>query len=153
LNVLLLDCSDSWNVFFDTPVIRGAFLTTPDFRHKPDLISHYRLRSRPMRVTYYIRKDAHWSNGVPVTGKDWHFTWQTMIDKKIKDHVSTLGWEDISAVNGEGKVVTVTLKRAYAPWKALFNFVVPQHALAGADMLTAWSGCICNPKTSAPISD
>src|SRR6476659_7755390 len=58
LNVLLGDCSDSWNVFFDTPVIRGAFLPTPDFRRKPDLISHYRLRFNPMRVTYYIRKKA-----------------------------------------------------------------------------------------------
>jgi hypothetical protein len=34
-------------VFFETPVIRGAFLLTPDAREKPDLISHYTLRFKP----------------------------------------------------------------------------------------------------------
>jgi peptide/nickel transport system substrate-binding protein len=153
LNVLLGDCSDAWNVFFDTPVIRGAFLPTPDFRRKPDLISHYRLRFNPMRVTYYIRKKARWSDGVPVTGKDFRFTWQTTINPKYKDHILTLGWEDIRSITGDGNVVTVTFKQNYAPWKALFGFVLPEHALTGEDMLTVWNNCICNPKTGAPISD
>jgi peptide/nickel transport system substrate-binding protein len=153
LNVLLGDCSDAWNVFFDTPVIRGAFLSTPDLRRKPDLISHYRLRFRPMRVTYYIRKDAHWSDGVPVTGKDFRFTWQTAVNPKYKDHIITLGWEDIRSIAGDGKVVTVTFRQNYAPWQSLFGFVLPQHALVGEDMLTAWNGCLCNPRSGKPISD
>jgi peptide/nickel transport system substrate-binding protein len=153
LNVLLADCSSAWNVFFETPVIRGAFLPTPDARERPDLISHYTLRFKPMRVTYYIRKKARWSDGVPVTGRDWRFTWQTVIDKKNEPHIINLGWTEISSVTGEGKVVTVTFKRNYAPWKTLFGFVLPEHVLAGADIVTAWNGCICNPKTNAPISD
>jgi ABC-type transport system substrate-binding protein len=68
LNLILdVDCGTFWNVVFQTPVIRGAFLSTPDFTYKPDLISRYTLKLRPMRVTYYIRKNARWSDGVPVT--------------------------------------------------------------------------------------
>src|SRR5438874_11861530 len=81
LNLILdVDCNAFWNVMFQTPVIRGAFLFTPKFTYKPDLITKAKLQTRPMRVTYTIRKNAKWSDGVPVTGKDWKFTWQTAVN-------------------------------------------------------------------------
>jgi peptide/nickel transport system substrate-binding protein len=155
LNLILdVDCNAFWNVVFQTPVIRGAFLFTPQFTYKPDLITKAKLQTKPMRVTYYIRKNAKWSDGTQVTGKDWKFTWQTAINAKYKDHIDPLGWEDIRSVTGSGKVVKVTFKRNFAAWKGLFGYVLPQHALAGTDMLTVWNDCICNPKKgNAPISD
>jgi peptide/nickel transport system substrate-binding protein len=155
LNLILdVDCNAFWNVVFQTPVIRGAFLFTPTFKYKPDLISRYTLKFNPQRVTYYIRKNAKWSDGVQVTGKDWKFTWQTAVNQKYKDHIDPLGWEDISSVKGNGKVVTVTWKRNFAAWRGLFNYVLPAHALKGEDMLTVWNDCVCNPKKgNAPISD
>jgi peptide/nickel transport system substrate-binding protein len=155
LNLILdVDCNAFWNVVFQTPVIRGAFLFTPRFTYKPDLISHYKFQTGPMRVTYYIRKNAKWSDGVPVTGKDFKFTWQTTQDPKNKDHIDPLGWEDIRSVTGSGKTVKVTFKRNFAAWRGLFGYVLPQHALAGTDMLSVWNDCICNPKKgNAPISD
>jgi peptide/nickel transport system substrate-binding protein len=155
LNLILdVDCAAFWNVMFQTPVIRGAFLFTPQFTYKPDLISKYKLQTRPMRVTYYIRKNARWSDGVPVSGKDWRFTWQTATNPKYKDHIDPLGWEDIRSVTGNGKVVKVTFKRNFAAWRGLFTYVLPQHALQGTDMLTVWNDCICNPKRgNAPIGN
>src|SRR5947208_5149805 len=155
LNLILdVDCNAFWNVVFQTPVIRGAYLFTPKFTYKPDLITKAKLQTRPMRVTYTIRKNAKWSDGVPVTGKDWKFTWQTAVNPKYKDHIDPLGWEDIRSVTGSGKVVKVTFKRNFAAWKGLFGYVLPQHALAGTDMLTVWNDCICNPKKgNAPIGD
>jgi peptide/nickel transport system substrate-binding protein len=155
LNLILdVDCAAFWNVMFQTPVIRGAFLFTPQFTYKPDLISKYKLQTRPMRVTYYIRKNARWSDGVPVSGKDWRFTWQTATNAKYKDHIDPLGWEDIRSVTGNGKVVKVTFKRNFAAWRGLFTYVLPQHALQGTDMLTVWNDCICNPKKgNAPIGN
>jgi peptide/nickel transport system substrate-binding protein len=155
LNLILdVDCNAFWNVVFQTPVIRGAFLFTPKFTYAPDLITRAKLQTKPMRVTYYIRKNAHWSDGVPVTGKDWKFTWQTAINPKYKEHIDPLGWEDIRSVVGNGKVVKVTFKRNFAAWRGLFGYVLPQHALSGTDMLTVWNDCICNPKKgNAPISD
>jgi ABC-type transport system substrate-binding protein len=155
LNLILdVDCNAFWNVVFQTPVIRGAFLFTPQFTYKPDLISHYKFQTAPMRITYYIRKNAKWSDGVQVTGKDFKFTWQTTQDPKNKDHIDPLGYEDIKSVTGSGKTVKITFKRNFAAWRGLFNYVLPQHALAGTDMLTVWNDCICNPKKgNAPISD
>jgi len=155
LNLILdVDCNAFWNVVFQTPVIRGAFLFTPQFTYKPDLVSKATLQTKPMRTTYYIRKNAKWSDGTPVTGKDFKFTWQTAINPKYKDHIDPLGWEDIKSVVGNGKVVKVTYKRNFAAWKGLFGYVLPQHALAGSDMLTVWNTCLCNPKKgNAPIGD
>jgi peptide/nickel transport system substrate-binding protein len=155
LNLILdVDCNAFWNVVFQTPVIRGAFLFTPQFTYKPDLISRYTIKTKPLRITYYIRKNSKWSDGVQVTGKDWRFTWQTAINKKYAEHIDPLGWEDIRSVKGNGKVVTVTFKRNFAAWRGLFAYVLPQHALAGTDMLTVWNDCICNPKkNNAPIAN
>ena len=152
--ILDVDCSDFWNAMFETPVIRGAFLFTPDFKYKPDLIRRYTLKTSPMRVTYYIRKNARWSDGVPVTGRDWRFTWQTVTDPKISHHINSNGWDDIRSVKGNGKVVTVTFNRNVAYWRELFGYVLPEHALEGTDMLTVWNDCICNPKQNkVPIGD
>ncbi|HEY6607468.1 MAG TPA: ABC transporter substrate-binding protein, partial [Gaiellaceae bacterium] len=155
LNLILdIDCNAFWNVVFQTPVIRGAFLFTPQFTYKPDLISKYKLQKSPMRVTYYIRKNAKWSDGVQVTGKDWKFTWQQTQNPKYKEHIDPLGYEDIRSVTGNGKVVKVTFKKNFAAWRGLFNYVLPQHALQGTDMLTVWNDCICNPKKgNAPIGN
>jgi peptide/nickel transport system substrate-binding protein len=155
LNLILdVDCNAFWNVVFQTPVIRGAFLFTPNFQYKPDLISKYTLQTNPQRVTYYIRKNAKWSDGVPVTGKDFKFTWQTAVNPKYKDHIDPLQWQDIKSVSGSGKVVKVTWGKNFAGWKGIFSYVLPVHALAGTDMLTVWNDCICNPKAgNKPISD
>jgi peptide/nickel transport system substrate-binding protein len=155
LNLILdVDCGTFWNVVFQTPVIRGAFLYTPNLTYKPDLISRYTLKLRPMRVTYYIRKNARWSDGVPVTGRDFAFTLNTIRNLRYREHISQEGYEDIRSVKGNGKVVTMTFKRNYAAWRNLFGYVLPQHALSGSDMLTVWNDCICNPKKgNAPIGD
>jgi peptide/nickel transport system substrate-binding protein len=155
LNLILdVDCSAFWNVVFQTPVIRGAFLFTPKFTYKPDLISRFKFQTRPQRITYYIRKNARWSDGVPVTGKDFIFTWRTAINKRYNEHIDPLGWEDIRSVVGNGKVVKVTFKRNFAPWRGLFGYILPRHALQGTDMLTVWNDCICNPKKgNTPIGN
>jgi peptide/nickel transport system substrate-binding protein len=155
LNLILdVDCNAFWNVVFQTPVIRGAFLFTPKFTYKPDLITHYKFQRNPQRITYYLRKNAKWSDGVQVTGKDWKFTWQTAVNPKYKDHIDPLGWEDIRSVVGNGKVVKVTFKRNFAAWRGLFGYILPRHALAGSDMLTVWNDCICNPKKgNTPIGN
>src|SRR5919107_3329750 len=155
LNLILdVDCNAFWNVVFQTPVIRGAFLFTPKFTYKPDLITHYKFQTRPQGITYYIRKNAKWSDGKQVTGRDFIFTWRTAINAKYKDHIDPLGWEDIRSVRGNKKVVTITFKRNFAAWRDLFNYVLPAHALSGTDMLTVWNDCICNPKKgNAPIGN
>src|SRR5438093_1514403 len=154
LNLILdVDCGAFWNVVFQTPVIRGAFLFTPKFAYKPDLITKAVLKLNPQRVTYYIRKNAKWSDGVPVTGKDFSFSFNALMSPALKDHVSQAGYDQIKSVVGKGKVVKVTFRTPFADWKDLFGggFVLPAHALAGSNLLSVWTDNAVNPTTGKPI--
>jgi peptide/nickel transport system substrate-binding protein len=149
------DCGEFWNSVFLTPVLRGVFMIQPNFTYKPDLISKFKLQQGPMRITYYLKPKAKWNDGVAVTGKDIKFTWQTIMDPKIKDHVSQAGYDQIKSVTGSGKVVKVTFSKPYADWKDLFGtgFVLPQHALVGSNMVNVWTDNVVNPKTGKPIGN
>ena len=149
------DCGEFWNSVFLTPVLRGVFMIQPNFTYKPDLISKFKLQQSPMRVTYYIKAKAKWSDGVAVTGKDIKFSWQVQMDPKIKDHVNNAGYDQIKSVTGSGKVVKVTFRTPYADWKDLFGsgFVLPAHALKGANQVNVWTDNIVNPKTGKPIGN
>ncbi len=155
LNLFLdVDCAEFWNVVFETPVIRGVFILTPKFTYKPDLISKYKLQQHPQRITYYIRGKAKWNDGVPVTGKDFIFTWKEKLAKGLVNvHTDPTFYEDIKSIKGTGKVVKVTFKKPFADWKDFFGYVLPAHVLKGTDLSTVWNTCICNPKTGKPISD
>jgi len=103
LNQLLSnDCGEFWNSVFLTPVLRGAFLIRPNFTYKPDLISKFKLQLNPMRITYYIRGNAHWSDKVPVSGKDFIFSWKAIMSAALKDHVVQAGYDQIKSVTGTG---------------------------------------------------
>src|SRR6476619_5025862 len=156
LNQMLAnDCGEFWNSVFLTPVLRGAFLIRPNFTYKPDVISKFDLKLNPMRITYYIRKNAKWSDGVPVTGKDFIFGWKAVMNPAYKDHVSQAGYDQIKSVTGKGKVVKVTFRTPFADWKDLFGggYVLPAHALAGANLLTVWTDNVVNPKNGKPIGN
>ncbi len=155
LNLALNPCNALWGTIFENPVIRGAYVIQPDFSYKPNLVSSVRLQLHPMRLTYFIRKQAKWSDGTPVSGTDFVFTLRTLLNPKY-DIVSRNGYDQISKskISGGGKTVEFWFKKPYADWKDLFSpYVLPQHALAGADFSSVWNDAIVNPKTGKPIAD
>ena len=155
LNLFLdVDCAEFWNVVFETPVIRGIFILTPAFQYKPDLISKYVVKQNPMRITLYIRKNARWSDGVPVGKADFVFTWKEKLAKGlINVHTDPTFYQDIKSITGSTKVITIRMKRPFADWKDYFGYVLPAHVLRGSDLSTVWNTCICNPHNGKPIGD
>jgi peptide/nickel transport system substrate-binding protein len=120
-------------------------------------------------ITYVIRPDAYWYDGgakVPVTGKDFIYTWQQLNGSvKTNDLVSTAGYDQIASVSGGGKVVTVRWKKCpaggptadnpcgfYADWQSLFDGLYPAFALQGADFNKIWTNCICD-QNGKPVSN
>ena len=112
-------------------------------------------------IKFVIRPDANWYDGgkkVPVTGKDFIYTWQQLNGSiKANDLASTAGYDQIASVTGTGKVVTVKWKPCpasgptadnpcgfYADWQALFGGLYPSFALQGTDFNKIWTNCICD---------
>ena len=87
----------------------------------------------PMKVTYHIKPEANWSDGQPITSKDFEYTWKQIVTGK--DIYDSTGYEDISEVDTtDPKTAVVTFKQPYAAWRDLFGgfyFVLPSHLLDG----------------------
>ena len=49
------------------------------------------------------------------------------------------------------RTVRVVLRSRFAGWRRLFPYVLPRHALAGADFGTVWNERIDDPRTGRPI--
>jgi peptide/nickel transport system substrate-binding protein len=135
-------------------VLEGAFDHGP-LHLTPDLVSRVEVTKRPpFTLTYYIRPEARWSDGVPVTASDFVFT-QNAIRKYVSpDWISDAAFQrtKVRSARPVGtKTVRVVLNDRLAAWRQLFAVVLPRHALAGVDLEHVWQDRIDNPKTGAPI--
>ena len=105
-----------------------------------DLMESVDVQEDPMVVTYKIKKEAVWSDGEPVSCKDFYLEWFSSISKATKAGEggevsvwdrSPTGYDKISKVEcaDEGKTVTTTFSEAYADYRSLFYYMMPAHVL------------------------
>lgn len=79
-------------------------------------------------VTYVINPKATWSDGTPITVKDFASNWKALRSATGKFLVSsTTGYEDIESVEPgkDDREVVVTFKKVFADWQSLFNPILP----------------------------
>ncbi len=133
-------------------VLSGAFSVGPDSTYRPQLVSQVDVkRTLPFTLTYHIRPEARWSDGVPISAKDFVFTHET-----FRDH-APLEFEDpqrtkVRSVRAlDAKTVRVVLRSRFGFWRNLFSVVLPEHALRGEDVARVWQDGIDNPKTGRRI--
>ena len=126
-------------------VLERAFDFGPHLERRPRLVSRVEYtRKPPFALTYHIRPEARWSDGVPVTSRDFVFTLRAaeaepamqLLHKAIRS---------IRAINA--KTVRVVLRRRTADWPSFFKNIMPSHALRGEDLTKLWTDRIDNPKT------
>jgi peptide/nickel transport system substrate-binding protein len=102
----------------------------------------------PLTIRFTYKTSAKWSDGKPVTAKDFRATWKVYTNPANNVEVRT-GWEDIRAVRGTGKTVTVVFKTRYADWESLVSDgVYPAHFIAGKNMNETFVNSI--PLSSGP---
>ena len=132
-------------------VLESPFVIDRNFTFQPRLVSKVTYtKKRPFTLTYHIRPEARWSDGVPVTARDFVFTLHA---------IRTSGGADArklhSVVRGiravDAKTVRVVLRPKSAGWRDLFPLVLPTHALRGEDLTKVWVDNMDNPKTGRPI--
>ena len=135
-------------------VLLGAFALAPDSTWRPALVSHVEYTTRPpFTLTYHVRPEARWNDGVPVTARDFEFTFRAIVAGMPVDVLEN----DIHGLVRSTRVVnaktfTMVLRERTAYWRGgLFQLVLPRHALAGHDLQKIWTDRIDNPNTGRPI--
>lgn len=110
------------------------------------------ISNRPFRVRFRYKQAARWSDGRPITGADYRFTWQTHMNQRWTI-TSRAGWEDIRGMQVQGKTVTITFRRPYAGWRIVAAAIpMPSFHLAGRNFDQAFRNDFRSPRTGAPIS-
>ena len=138
--------------FIVSKVLEAPFDVGPDLTWRPKLVSEVTFTKKPpFTLTYHIRPEARWSDGVPITARDFVFTHRAIPKHGAPDNVQQKLVRSVHAL--DAKTVRVVLRSRFAPWRELVfgRGVLPAHALQGEDLETVWRDEIVNPKTGRPI--
>lgn len=107
-------------------------------------------KADPFTVTYHVRSDASWSDGVPIAVEDFLYLRNQMATQPgVTDPA---GYRLISDISGSasGKVVTVSFSKPYPGWRSLFRNLLPAHLLKDAP--GGWQGALAHdfPAVAGP---
>jgi len=147
LNFYLTDGNSYTTALAMNPVLAPGAYYNQKAQLVPELLAGLprMVKANPLTVTFAYKQSAKWSDGKPVTGKDFIATYRTIMNPKW-DITSREGWEDIASVKAHGKSVTVVWKKghSYAAWDALTanTSPMPAHKLAGKDFNQLWHDSI-----------
>ncbi|WP_242223597.1 peptide ABC transporter substrate-binding protein [Bacillus cereus group sp. BfR-BA-01380] len=84
--------------------MEGLYRLDKDNKPVPGMAESYKKSDDGKKYTFKIRKDAKWSNGDPVTAKDFVFAWQRLLDPKTAAEYAFIMYDikNAKAIN-EGK--------------------------------------------------
>jgi peptide/nickel transport system substrate-binding protein len=90
-----------------------------------------------LTVTYHLRRDVSWTDGVPLTSTDVKFSWDAMMNPN-NNVLSRHGYDDIASIETPDRyTVIVHLKQRFSPFVNTFfsdsdqpSGIVPEHVLA-----------------------
>ena len=133
---------------------RGAFRVGPDFRYQLDLLARAEYTTTPpYTLTFHIRRDARWSDGAPITARDFVFTHKAIRSvRKEMWEPDAAAWSIVRSTRAvDAKTVKVVLRGRFASWRGLFPHVLPAHVFQGEDFSKIWLERLHDPKTGRPI--
>ena len=135
-------------------VLARPFVSGPDGLRN-HLVERYEVTKDPFAITFHIRPLARWSDGVPITARDFVFAHKTYLEhlRLANDDPFRKAIRRVQAV--DAKTVRFVFRARYGSWRTLLNFPpLPRHVLRGQDLASAdlWRHRIDNPKTGKPIA-
>jgi peptide/nickel transport system substrate-binding protein len=92
-----------------------------------------------MTVSYQILDEGQWDDGTPVSGDDFMFTLQTILDPDNPVDKTTYEDIDLDSVVVGDKTFEYTLAAPTALYELLFGALIPKHAVEGTDFATDWN--------------
>ncbi|MGH7877937.1 MAG: ABC transporter substrate-binding protein [Candidatus Binataceae bacterium] len=102
----------------------------------PDLAEKWELTDGGKTITFHLRHDVKWSDGVPLTARDVLFTLRVIYDPRVPNSASfvlTVDGQRIKAEAPDDYTVVMRLPRLFAPLLHAIGFpIIPEHVLKPA---------------------
>ena len=119
----------------------------------PELATSWENSHDYLKLTYHLRKDAVWSDGVPITAEDVKFTWDLLMDSTVASPRQGIT-EYIKGVEvNDSHTVTFEFRKAYPD--QIFDTageILPKHILQNVDRHSLRSHKFGrNPLSSGPF--
>src|SRR5262245_52209978 len=80
LNAYLTCGSLQATLHLTAPILAGAYRVRPDLTYEAVLVSSVDVETKPFTLTYHLKPEAKWSDGVAVTSDDLLFTFNAIHD-------------------------------------------------------------------------
>ncbi len=95
-----------------------------------------------LTLTWKLKPCIFWSDGQPITSRDFLFTWKAMMDP-ANAPVSRAGWTSITGIDTpDDQTVVIHFKSIYPAWPTLFDIgptnlsgLLPEHIFTGKTSL------------------
>lgn len=129
-----LSSTDGYSRDVNEYVMEGLLRVNPDtYGYEPELADKYEVSKDFLTYTFYINKDAKWSDGKPVTAEDVKFSVEAIRDPKYKASHRVPYFENVDTIEVvDPKTVRFKMKKKY--FKNLmvlgtegFNPILPKH--------------------------
>jgi len=90
-----------------------------------------------MTVSYQIRDEAQWDDATPISGDDFQFTLDTILNP---DNLADMTiYEDIVDTEVGPKTFTYTLAAPSVQYDLIFGTLIPKHDVEGTDFVNDWN--------------
>ncbi len=136
--------SNTTDVFVDRLMFEPLLTADPKGNPLPMLaqqvptLSNGGISADGVTISYHLRRDVKWTDGVAVTSRDVKWSWQAIMNPN-NNVVSRHGYDDVTSIETpNASTVVVHLKRRFAPFVDTFfaesdqpYMVAPAHVLAG----------------------
>lgn len=100
---------------------------------EPDLAESWQISSDGKSITFHLRRDVKWSDGVPFTARDVLFTLRAVFDRNVPNSISfslTVDDKPITADALDPYTVVMHMPRPFAPLLTSIQFpIIPEHIL------------------------
>jgi peptide/nickel transport system substrate-binding protein len=130
-NINEVDGADGSLSQIDKAVLPELFTATADggLKLNTDYLSSASITSTaPQVIRYVINPKATWSDGTPITWRDFQAYWQALNGTNPNYQVAgTSGYEDIASVTrgADDKQAVVTFRKPFGEWQGLFSPLTP----------------------------
>ena len=97
-----------------------------------------------MTISYTIRDEAQWADGTPISGDDFAFTYETLIDPAVAEYryqYTGNPYELIvpTSIEAGPKTFRFAMVAPTLRHEDLFEWLIPRHQVEGTDVLTDWN--------------